>query len=390
MRVDCRRRGEAASLRLNTLAELSGPPPGWNIGRQCALVVSVWVIFLILLSLNNYIDAELAGYKSSLWNFVGFPIASFGLWILFTPGILVFIRFARKSISSRVLWALAHLLGAAIIMVVDAIGWMLVPSSIRPDLASIPRPSWKFIEINVLQGLQWNLWMYWTVVGIVYGLQYYLDMRDARLYAAELESELAQVQLQTLKQQLRPHFLFNTLNAISGFIHTNPRAADDMIGNLSNLLRLSLDSGEVQNVLLKDELHALQLYIDIQQARFGRRFTVEMRIDPQTLGAYVPHLMLQPLVENAFHHGISKRSAGGLLRIESDRRDGMVHLLVADNGPGSGGQAAGHGNGIGLKNSRARLRRLYGELALLNIADSAAGFTVEAVFPFVGETEELH
>jgi two-component system, LytTR family, sensor kinase len=389
MRVNCRRKGEVPFLRLNIMSELPGPSPSWNIGRQCALVVSVWAVFLILLSVNNYIDTELAGYKPRLWDVAGFPVASFGLWILFTPAILIFIRFARKSISSRVLWASAHLLCAATVMVADAIGWMLVPSSIRQDLASIPRPSWKFIEINFLQGLQWNLWMYWTVVGIVYGLQYYLDMRDARLYAAELESELAQVQLQTLKQQLRPHFLFNTLNAISGFIHTNPRAADDMIGNLSSLLRLSLDSGEVQNVLLKDELRALQLYIDIQQARFGKRFTVEMRINPQTLGAYVPHLMLQPLVENAFHHGISKRKADGLLRIESERRDGMVHLLVADNGPGSGGQA-GHSTGIGLKNSRARLRRLYGELAALNIADSAIGFTVEAVFPFVGEAEELH
>jgi two-component system, LytTR family, sensor kinase len=361
---------------------------GWSIGRQFFLVASVWVIFLILLSLNNYIDAELAGDKPKLWDTAAFPIASFGLWILFTPLVLLFIRFAKESISSRLFWVSAHLLCAAIVMVLDAIGWMLVPSSIRPDLAGIARPSWKFIEILFLQGLQWNLWMYWTIVGIVYGLQYYLDMREARVYAAELESELAQAQLQTLKQQLRPHFLFNTLNAISGFIHTNPRAADDMIGNLSSLLRLSLDSGEVQNVPLKDELRAVQLYIDIQQARFGKRFSVEMRIDPRTLEAYVPHLMLQPLVENAFRHGISKRTADGLLRIESERRDGMVRLVVADNGPGSGGQA-GNGAGIGLRNSRARLRRLYGELAALNIADSASGFTVEAVLPYVGEAEEL-
>jgi len=389
MRVNCRRNGDVEPLRVNMMNVSSGHSPSWNIGRQCALVVSVWVVFLVLLSLNNYIDTELAGEKPRLWDIAGFPIASFGLWILFTPMILVFIRFTMKAISSRVLWVCAHLLCASIVMVLDAVGWMLAPSSLRADLASIARPSWKFIEIIFLQGLQWNLWMYWTIVGIVYGLQYYLDMRDARVYAAELESELAQAQLQTLKQQLRPHFLFNTLNAISGFIHTDPRAADDMIGNLSSLLRLSLDSGEVQNVLLKDELRALQLYIDIQQARFGKRFTVKMRIDPHTLGAYVPHLMLQPLVENAFHHGISKRTTDGLLRIESARRDNMVRLMVADNGPGSGG-LAGNGTGIGLKNSRARLRRLYGDLASLKIADSAAGFVVEAVFPFVGEAEELN
>lgn len=388
MRVNWGRQREVGSLDLNLMNDLPRQSPGSNIGRQLALVTSVWVIFLTLLILNTYIDFELAGDKPKLSDAAGFPVASFGLWILFTPGILLFIRFARNSISSRLLWVSAHLLCAATVMALDAIGWMLVPSSIRPDLASIPRPSWKFIEINVLQGLQWNLWMYWTVVGIVYGLQYYLDMRDARVYAAELETELAQAQLQTLKQQLRPHFLFNTLNAISGFIHIDPQAADDMIGNLSCLLRLSLEGGEVQNVLLKDELRALQLYIDIQQARFGKRFSVDMRIDPQTLGAYVPHLMLQPLVENAFHHGISKRTADGLLRIESKRRDDMVHLVVADNGPGSDGRA-NNGTGIGLRNSRARLRRLYGELAALNIMDSPVGFMVEAVFPFVGEAEEL-
>lgn len=388
MRVNYGRNGADQSLRLRIMNEESRRSPGWNIGRQCVLVVSVWVFFLVLLCLNNFIDEKLGGNKPTWRDVSAFPVASFGLWILFTPAILLFIRFARRGISSRFLWASAHLLCALIVMVLDAIGWMLLPSSIRPDFANISRP-WRYIEINFLQGFQWNLWMYWTIVGIVYGLQYYLDMRDARVYAAELESELAQAQLQTLKQQLRPHFLFNTLNAISGLIHTDPRAADDMIGNLSSLLRLSLDNGEVQNVLLSDELRALQLYIDIQQARFGKRFTVETHIDPETLGAYVPHLMLQPLVENAFRHGIAKRTGGGLLRIESERRDTMVRLVVADNGPGSGGHSS-TGAGIGLTNSRARLRKLYGELAALNIADTAIGFTVEAVFPFVGEAEELN
>lgn len=369
--------------------EESRRSPSWNIGRECVLVVSVWLFFLMLLCINLFIDAKLGGAKPGWWDVSAYPVASFGLWILFTPAILLFIRFARKAISSRVLWATAHLFCALIVMVLDAIGWMLLPSSIRPDLANISRPSWRYIEIAFLQGVQWNLWMYWTIVGIVYGLQYYTDMRDARVYAAELESELARAQLQTLKQQLRPHFLFNTLNAISGLIHTDPRAADDMIGNLSSLLRLSLDNGEVQNVLLSDELRTLQLYIDIQQARFGNRFTVETHIDPETLEAYVPHLMLQPLVENAFRHGIAKRTAGGLLRIESERRDTMVRLVVADNGPGSRGHLS-TGAGIGLTNSRARLRKLYGELASLNVADTALGFTVEALFPFVGEAEELN
>jgi two-component system, LytTR family, sensor kinase len=369
--------------------KMSSTPSDWHLGRQCALVVCVWILFLVLLGLNLYVDAVLGGAKPAFWDVAAFPLASFGLWIIFTPGILAFIEFARRSISSRALWISAHLLGAVTVMVLDAAGWMILPASISSVPASIPRPSWKFIEINLLQGFQWNLWMYWTVVGIVYGLQYYLDMKDARLHAAELENELVRAQLQTLKQQLRPHFLFNALNAISGFIHSNPKAADDMIGNLSSLLRLSLDSGDAQNVLLKEELRALQLYVEIQKARFVDRFTVETRIDPEALEAYVPHLILQPLIENAFHHGLSKRTAGGLLRIEAARQGENLRLCVADNGPGSSGHSTSK-PGIGLKNSRARLRRLYGEHAVLNIEDTSDGFAVEAVFPFVGRKEELN
>ncbi len=367
----------------------SSTPSGWNVGRQCALVISVWVLFLVLLGLNNYVDSILGGARPGFWEIAAFPLASFGLWIAFTPGILVFIQFVRRFVPSRTLWISAHLICAVTVMVLDAAGWMILPASLRPDLASISRPSWKFIEINLLQGFQWNLWMYWTIVGIVYGLQYYLDMKDARVHAAELENELVRAQLQTLKQQLRPHFLFNALNAISGFIHTNPKAADDMIGNLSSLLRLSLDSGDAQSVLLKEELRALQLYIEIQQVRFGNRFTVETQVDPETLDAYVPHLILQPLIENAFHHGLSKRTAGGLLRIEAARRGENLRLCVADNGPGSSGHST-NGSGIGLRNSRARLRRLYGEQAMLKVEDTKEGFAVEAVFPFVGRNEELH
>jgi two-component system, LytTR family, sensor kinase len=370
------------------MSRRASTPSAWHLGRQCALVISVWILFLVLLGLNNYVDFILGGTRPGFWDVAAFPLASFGLWILFTPGILVFVEFARRSISSRALWISAHLLCAVTVMVLDAAGWMIVPASVRPDFASIPRPSWKFIEINLLQGFQWNLWMYWTVVGIFYGLQYYLDMKDARLHAAELENELVRAQLQTLKQQLRPHFLFNALNTISGLIHANPKAADDMIGNLSSLLRLSLDSGDAQSVLLKEELRALQFYIEIQQARFAGRFAVETRIDPETLDAYVPHLILQPLIENAFHHGLSKRSAGGLLRIEAARQGENLRLSVADNGPGSSGNSTNR-PGIGLRNSRARLRRLYGEQAVLNIQDTSNGFAVEAVFPFVDRKQEL-
>jgi signal transduction histidine kinase len=367
--------------------ELTTRPSGWNLGRQCALVMGVWLFFCLFNTLNSYIDLRVAAQEASWANVAGYPIASYGMWALLTAPILLFARFAKNSIVSRMSWIGAHLACALVVMVLVSMEWMLVPAWIRPDLAQISSP-WQRFGVSFTGMMEWNFWLYWTIVGIAYGVQYYYEMRDARVYAAELESELSLAQLQTLKQQLRPHFLFNTLNAISGLIHTDPRAADDMIANLSGLLRLSLDSGEVQNVPLRDELRAVQLYIDIQRVRFGDRFTVEQRIDPQTLDAYVPHLILQPLVENAFHHGIAKRAQGGELRIESERSNGLVRLRVADNGPGSGGQRD-KSAGIGLRNSRARLRRIFGEDAALHISDTPNGFMVEAAFPFVGEVEEL-
>jgi len=273
-------------------------------------------------------------------------------------------------------------------MMLNAIGWIPFPRAAHPYLADVPRASLHFVEVLLLQNMEWNFWLYLTVVGISYGLSYYQDVREARLYAAELESQLSQAQLQALKQQLRPHFLFNTLNSVSALMHTNLSAADDMLANLSTLLRLSLEHAEAHNVPLKDEMEAVRLYINIQQARFGNKFTVEMNIDPGTLEAYVPHLVLQPLVENAFRHGLSKRSSAGWLRIVSERTGENLRLGVADNGPGSP-KAPGEKAGIGLKNTRARLWTLYGNLSAVKIDDSDRGFSVELEFPFIRRSSEL-
>jgi two-component system, LytTR family, sensor kinase len=360
----------------------------WQIGRQATMIMGVWGFFAVFNVLNIYISAEISGAPHTLHNAVGFPIVQYGMLALSTLPILYFTKYVENTIKSRPVWISAHVGGALLLMAADATGWVLVPAWIRPDLAHSPNIFAKY-EKSFVAMMEWNFWLYWTVVGIAYGVQYYYEMHDARVRAAELERELVEAQLQTLKQQLRPHFLFNTLNAISALIHTDTRAADDMIGNLSALLRFSVDSCNVQCVPLKDELSTLQLYLDIQQARFGSRFTVDMRIDPRTLEAYVPHLILQPLVENAFNHGIAKRAAGGRLCIHAESiENNMVRLRVMDNGPGSGGNAT-HCKGIGLSNTQARLRTLHGKVAKLTIDDSAKGFTVEAVFPFVNVMGKL-
>jgi LytS/YehU family sensor histidine kinase len=221
--------------------------------------------------------------------------------------------------------------------------------------------------------------MYWVIVGIFYGLDYYFGARDAQIRAAQLEGQLAKAELEVLKSQLQPHFLFNTLNLVSSLIHTDAASADDMVGDLGALLRMSLESHAAQEVSLAEEMKALELYLNIQRLRFQDTLTVEIKIDPKTLEARVPHLILQPLVENAFRHGISKRVGPGLLKIESENGNGILKVRVSDNGPGAKAHIAAPG--IGLSNTRARLEKLYGGRAAVKVDNSSSGFSVELQFP---------
>lgn len=200
---------------------------------------------------------------------------------------------------------------------------------------------------------------YWAILGIIYAFNYYIKYRQHELKSSQLEARLAQSQLQSLRMQLQPHFLFNTLHAISALMHRDVEAADRMIARLSDLLRVSLEKVGVQEVPLKEEIEFLERYLEIEQTRFQDRLTVRVEIDPGALDASVPNLLLQPLVENAIRHGIAPRSTPGEVEIRAARDNGRLRLEVRDNGPGI--RQEGFKEGIGLRNTRARLEQLYGD-----------------------------
>lgn len=181
--------------------------------------------------------------------------------------------------------------------------------------------------------------------------------RDRERRALTAESQLAQARLSALRMQLNPHFLFNSLNGISTLVHTNPAAADDMIGNLSGFLRLSLDTTGEQEIPLLRELDFLQSYLDIEQARFGERLQVTHDIAQDTLTAFVPTLLLQPIIENAIRHGFERNTTTGVTSISTRREGSILHIEVRDNGAGL---TELFEDGIGLTNTRARLKVLYG------------------------------
>jgi sensor histidine kinase YesM len=234
-----------------------------------------------------------------------------------------------------------------------------------------------------------NLLIYWIVVGISHLRlinRRYLERERERarltLETAQLETKLAQAQLDALKMQLHPHFLFNTLNSISVLMRDDVKAANQMLVRLSELLRVALKSEGTQEVSLKDELDFLRGYLEIEQVRFQDRLQVDFEVEKETLDAIVPNLILQPLVENAIKHGIAPRAEGGKILIEAKRQNGFIRLAVSDNGAGLSDSAKNE-NGIGLKNTQERLEKLYGEKQQFELAPKAGGgLQVKIKIPF--------
>ena len=235
-----------------------------------------------------------------------------------------------------------------------------------------------------------NYLVYLAMLGVVHAVYYSQRFRDRQVAAHRLEAELSSAQLHILKTQLHPHFLFNTLNGISSVMYSDVRAADRMLTQLAELLRHSLSSFHAQKVTLQRELDFLLPYLQIEQARLGDRLTLEMELHPGLELALVPHLILQPLAENAVRHGISTRPAGGCLQVRVAARDERLCLEVSDDGPGTGQPTPSAGQGVGLSNTRARLASLYGEDHEFRIEDGPEGFTVHVELPleFAPETVE--
>ena len=193
------------------------------------------------------------------------------------------------------------------------------------------------------------------------------EARELALSTARLEAQLAEARLAALRMQLQPHFLFNALNAISALIHSEPDVADRMLERLSDLLRHVLQHDGAPELPLRQELEIVESYLAMQQMRFGERLRVERELDPESLDACVPALILQPLVENAIRHGIELRAGSGHLVLRAQKRHGLLYLEVEDDGPGVSEESESRSFGIGLANARARLEQLHGAAAALDI-----------------------
>jgi len=307
-------------------------------------------------------------------------------WILATPIVLALAR--RFPIERGTWWRVLpiHLLACLVIWAAHFAFFTYVGKVWPPFGAPrTPRSFWDMFLGRALSEFHIDLLIYAATLGVSYAVSYYFRFREGEFRASQLEAQLAQAQLQTLKMQLHPHFLFNTLNGIAGLVRdSRNKAAVDMLAGLSDLLRYTLENAGKQEVPLKEELEFLELYLDIQQMRFSDRLKVEMHVPAEALDALVPNLILQPLVENAIRHGISRRTAAGTVGVRVERDNGLLRITIYDDGPGlkrdDGRKTV---EGVGLSNTRARLAQLYGEGQNITLAErDSGGVQVALVIPF--------
>jgi len=282
------------------------------------------------------------------------------VWLGLTPVVVALAR--RFPIRGGMFWPwdlARHLVIASLCLVIKAFSDAVITSWLGGPIP--PQPFFSRILFCLTTRFHINLLVYGGILGGYYAFVFYQKFREREWRTAQLEAQLAQAQLQVLKMQLHPHFLFNTLNAISSLIYKDAEAADRMITNLSELLRYTLDNIGIQEIPLREEIQFLQRYLEIEQTRFHDRLTIECDIAPDSLEAMVPTMIFQPLVENSIRHGIAKRASAGKITIQTRRRDPVLQLTVEDNGAGSVEKPAGEAqNGIGLLNTKQRLQQLYG------------------------------
>jgi two-component system, LytTR family, sensor kinase len=355
------------------------PPARWVFG-----VATVLSLFSTLQAYRLSTLRVGEGMVVEVWRLLALNCA---LW--FVPAALTFaiFRLARRFPVDTGRWVRAvgvHILAALAFSIFHTACLLGVRQLLWGRLASMQYEHFvSFAQGQYLSNLDWALMTYAAIVGLSYALGYYGESRARAVREAHLETRLAQARLKTLEAELQPHFLFNTLHAISTLVHSNPDAADRMISRLSDLLRLTLNRSEAAGVPLQEELEFLQKYLEIEQTRFQDRLSVRYDIDPDTLDAEVPRLILQPLVENAIKHGVSPRTGPGLVEILA-RRDGAdLWLEVRDNGVGlTGGARQQLHRGVGLSNTRDRLECLYQDAHALEFSDGQHGLSVRMRIPF--------
>ncbi len=351
------------------------------------IIFGFWTFFSFLYANQIYFEMlHNPNMHHSWWRIAFWQLLVWYVWGFLSPLILTVGRRFPLEGTARLRGLLVHVVGCVLLSALHVAAATALRMIIRPfDVWSDALTFLPQYQDELHAFFLFDVLVYWAIFGVGYAFDYRERYRERESQASELKAQLAQAQLESLKMQLHPHFLFNTLHTIAGLVRSNEKGpAVNMISGLSDLLRHALESANEQQVPLREELKFIELYLDIQKVRFSDRLTVQMEIAPDTLEALVPNLILQPLVENAIRHGISLKNSAGLLSIKSCYENGHVQIIVSDDGPGlPSGWHIEKSAGIGLANTNERLKHLYGTAYRFELSNgSQAGTTASITIPF--------
>lgn len=346
-------------------------PPIW------ILVSLAWIIPALLAALQRYMQGALGNWDPAGWRQLIWEAADWLVYGLLTPVVFWCAarwRLTRQTLATRVPLhlLLAVLLCGAWAGMGETLRWLVIAKQQAPTTQSMI--GWFFIS------LPFGVSVYFAVLGIEHATHYFVEARERETQAARLQAQLADARLGALRMQIQPHFLLNTLNAITVIVRDRDHeTATRMLEQLGEMLRRVVRSDRPAEIPLGEELDFLRQYLAIEQVRFSDRLRTIIAVPPELVSALVPEFILQPLVENALRHGVSQRSESTTVTIDALREGETLVLQVTDNGPGIGTQRPG----IGLSNTRERLATLYGERGTLLLREPAGGGTrAEIRLPF--------
>ncbi|MEP6833824.1 MAG: histidine kinase [Gemmatimonas sp.] len=346
------------------------------------LFATVWIVPGAIAASQMVIVGQITGKPYTVLEAVLWQGAAWGLWGVWSQVILSLVDRVPLRVGRLPTWLAAHLAACTVIctLTVLALGaldykfaqWSGVPSYV------------KVVRSIVLDHLDIQFVLYWAVVGAAYMVEYVRRYRERDRAAQELEQKLARTQLDALRMQLNPHFLFNALNSVTELMEMDVREAQRTLIRVSDLLRLSLRSAASPTIPLWQEIELVELYLQIARIRFGDKLSVDIVVDPAAVDLEVPSFVLQPLVENALKHGLSPDGVGQSIDVSARRVGTALELIVQDNGRGLDGSVTNSGRfmaarpsvdglGIGLTNTRSRLKVLFGERYLFRMNNTASG-----------------
>lgn len=344
------------------------------------LLVAMWVLVGLVLAIEAYLNLRFLTMKPVDFVEVSMPqLVRAAMWGAMTPFIL---QLRHKMPLSRGNWVGGisfHLAASFIVMATFYLGKVAAVAVLTYGSF---HGFWQMV-LDYFWGRNIiDMAFYWAVLAFGFSAEIYQKYRNEELKSAQLEARLIETELKALRQQMHPHFLFNTMNTISVLVREKKNdEAVTLLARLSTLLRMSLDNTGVQEVTLRQEMDFLERYLEIQQARFSDRLQVKIAISADAMQARIPNLLLQPIVENAILHGVAPKSGPGTVDIVGHVDGGVLHLEVRDDGPGFDGTVRRR-EGIGLANTRERLAKIYGSRGQLSLrSEPGRGVSVQIVLP---------